>query len=137
MSSSRGQNRTWTGASRETVSFAEWFATPHGRKYQAISCSPLRPDLQRVEAALVIARDLTEHMLASEALREAQMQLAHVNRVTTMGQLAASIAHEVNQPLAAAVTHAHAALRWPCAPPPDLAEGPPARGSIIQVAHRT
>ena len=76
----------------EEVSVAEWFATPHGRKYRAISYSPLRPDSQRVEAALVIARDLTEHMLASEALREAQMQLAHVNRVTTMGQLAASIA---------------------------------------------
>src|SRR6266542_2586686 len=107
----------------EEVSFAEWFATPHGRKYRAISCSPLRPDLQRVQAALVIARDLTEHVLASEALREVQMQLAHVNRVTTMGQLAASIAHEVNQPLAAAVTNAHAALRWLGAQPPDLEEG--------------
>jgi PAS domain S-box-containing protein len=73
----------------EEVSFAEWFATPRGRKYRAISYSPLRPDSRRVEAALMIARDLTEHVLASEALREAQMQLAHVNRVTTMGQLAA------------------------------------------------
>src|SRR5215211_5344146 len=43
-------------------------------------------------------------MLASEALREAQTELAHVNRVTTMGQLTASIAHELNQPLAAAIT---------------------------------
>src|SRR6266566_1854682 len=51
-------------------------------------------------------------MLASDALREAQAELAHVNRVTTMGQLAASIAHELNQPLTAAVTNAHAALRW-------------------------
>ena len=102
----------------EEVSFADWFATPHGRKYRAISYSPLRPDLQRVEAALVIARDLTEHVLASEALREAQMQLAHVNRVTTMGQLTASIAHEVNQPIAAAVTNAYAALRWLGAPTP-------------------
>jgi C4-dicarboxylate-specific signal transduction histidine kinase len=92
--------------------------------------------LQRVEAALVIARDLTEHMLASEALREAQMQLAHVNRVTTMGQLAASIAHEVNQPLAAAVTNAHAALRWLGAQPPDLEEGRQALGYIIKDGHR-
>jgi C4-dicarboxylate-specific signal transduction histidine kinase len=61
----------------------------------------LRPDSERVEAALVISRDLTEHMLASEALREAQIGLAHANRVRTMGQLTASIAHEVNQPLAA------------------------------------
>jgi PAS domain S-box-containing protein len=120
----------------EEVSFADWFATPHGRKYRAISYSPLRPNLQRVEAALVIARDLTEHMLASEALREAQMQLAHVNRVTTMGQLAASIAHEVNQPLAAAVTNAHAALRWLGAQPPDLEESRQALGHIIKDGHR-
>ena len=42
-------------------------------------------------------------MLASEALREAQTELAHVNRVTTMGELSASIAHEVNQPIAGVV----------------------------------
>src|SRR5258707_6958908 len=49
-------------------------------------------------------------MLASEALREAQTELAHVNRVTTMGELSASIAHEVMQPVTAAVTNAHAAF---------------------------
>jgi len=42
-----------------------------------------------VEAVLAVGRDLTEHVLASEALREAQMALAHANRVTTMGELAA------------------------------------------------
>ena len=80
----------------EGVSFADWFATPHGRKYRAISYSPLRLELQGVEAVLVIARDLTEHMIASEALREAQMQLAHANCISTMGQFTASIAHEVS-----------------------------------------
>jgi C4-dicarboxylate-specific signal transduction histidine kinase len=54
----------------------------------------------------------SELIKASEALREAQTQLAHVNRVTTMGQLAASIAHEINQPLAAVVNNANACLRW-------------------------
>jgi len=44
--------------------------------------------------------------------REVQMELAHANRVATMGQLTASIAHEVNQPIAATVTNAQAALRW-------------------------
>jgi C4-dicarboxylate-specific signal transduction histidine kinase len=48
------------------------------------------------------------------------MELAHVNRVTTMGQLTASIAHEVNQPIAAAVTNAGAGLRWLAAQPPNL-----------------
>ena len=59
---------------------------------------------------------------ASEALREAQTELAHVNRVTTMGQLAASIAHEISQPLTAAVANASAGLRWLAAEPPNLAE---------------
>ena len=54
--------------------------------------------------------------------RDAQMALAHANRVTTMGQLTASIAHEVNQPIAAAVINAHAALRWLGGHPPDLEE---------------
>jgi C4-dicarboxylate-specific signal transduction histidine kinase len=50
------------------------------------------------------------------------MALAHANRVATIGQLTASIAHEVNQPLAAAVTNAQAGLRWLSAQPPDLEE---------------
>ena len=106
----------------EEISYADWFATPHGRKYRAITLSPLRPNSQQVEAALVIARDFTDHAQASEALREAQMQLAHVNRVATMGQLTASIAHEVSQPITAAVYNANAGLRWLSAQPPDLKE---------------
>jgi PAS domain S-box-containing protein len=85
----------------EQVNYAGWFNLTLGRRYLAATYTPLRPDSERVEAALVISRDLTEHMLASEALREAQIGLAHANRVRTMGQLTASIAHEVNQPLAA------------------------------------
>src|SRR6266508_244276 len=49
----------------EEVSFAEWFATPHGRKYRAISCSPLRPNLQRVQAALATRRSLEPHVIPS------------------------------------------------------------------------
>ena len=70
-------------------------------------------------------------MQASEALREAQAELAHVNRVTTMGQLAASITHEVNQPLTAMVTNADAALRWLDRQPPDLEEARQALDCII------
>src|SRR4029077_9692183 len=54
----------------------------------------------------------TQLMQASEALREAQAELAHINRATAMGQLAASITHEVNQPLAAIVNNADACLNW-------------------------
>jgi PAS domain S-box-containing protein len=58
---------------------------------------------------------------AEQALREAQAELAHVMRVTTLGELTASIAHEVNQPLAAVVANAEACLRWLDRDIPDLA----------------
>jgi PAS domain S-box-containing protein len=58
---------------------------------------------------------------AEEALREAQAELAHVTRVTALGELTASIAHEVNQPLAAVVANAEACLRWLDRETPDLA----------------
>src|SRR2546430_9632470 len=94
----------------EEVSYAGWFTNALGRFYLAVTCSPLRPDSERVEAALVISRDLTEHVLASEALREAQAALTHVTRVTTLGEVTASFAHELNQPLAAIVNNANACL---------------------------
>src|SRR2546430_8208707 len=94
----------------EEVSYAGWFTNALGRFYLAVTCSPLRPDSGRVEAALVISRDLTEHWLASEALREAQAALTHVTRVTTLGEVTASFAHELNQPLAAIVNNANACL---------------------------
>jgi PAS domain S-box-containing protein len=96
----------------EEVSYAQWFTTSLGRHYLAVTHSPLRPASELVEAALVIIRDLSEHVLASEALREAQAELARVTRVTTLGELTASIAHEVNQPLATIVTFGDACLRW-------------------------
>jgi PAS domain S-box-containing protein len=58
---------------------------------------------------------------AERALREAQSELAHVTRVTTLGELTASIAHEVNQPLAAVIANAEACLRWLDRETPDLA----------------
>src|SRR5467141_3933582 len=75
-------------------------------------------------------------MQASEALREAQTELAHVNRVTTMGQLAASIAHEVNQPITGVVTNADAALRWLGRRPPDLEKVQYSLDEIIKDGNR-
>jgi len=59
------------------------------------------------------------------------MELTHANRVATMGQLTASIAHEVNQPIAATVTNAQAALRWLDSRPPDLSETRQALARIV------
>ena len=80
--------------------------------------------------------DVTQRRRAEEARLDAQNQLAHVHRVTAMGQLAASIAHEVNQPIAATVTNAQAALRWLDRRPPDLEEVRQALARIAKDGHR-
>ncbi|HWW83085.1 MAG TPA: ATP-binding protein [Vicinamibacterales bacterium] len=72
----------------------------------------------------------------SEALRQAQADLAHVNRVTAMGQLAASITHEVTQPIAAGISDAYAALRWLGAQPPNLEEVRQSLARIVQEGNR-
>jgi C4-dicarboxylate-specific signal transduction histidine kinase len=64
--------------------------------------------------------DVTQARQAQEALADAQAQLAHANRVATLGALAASIAHDVNQPLAAIVANGEANLRWLDRPAPPL-----------------
>ena len=120
----------------EEVRYGGWFTNSLGARYVVETYSPLGPHLDQMEATLVIARDLTEYMLASEALREAQTELAHVNRVATMGQLTASIAHEVNQPVAAVVANAYAAIRWADAQPPDLEEVRQALGRIVKDGNR-
>jgi C4-dicarboxylate-specific signal transduction histidine kinase len=73
---------------------------------------------------------------AQEALRLAQSDLAHVNRVTTMGELTASLAHEVNQPIAAAVTDANTCLRWLTRDQPDLEEAREAASRTVKDATR-
>jgi C4-dicarboxylate-specific signal transduction histidine kinase len=65
---------------------------------------------------------LSEQKRADEALRQARADLARVNRVTTMAELTASLAHEVNQPISAAVTNADACLRWLAGDTPNLEE---------------
>ncbi|MEA2892908.1 MAG: hypothetical protein QOI05_3701 [Bradyrhizobium sp.] len=68
--------------------------------------------------------------------REAQLELAHANRVATIGQLTASIAHEVNQPITAAVTYALAARRWLGAEPPNFHEVDDALSLIVKEGNR-
>jgi PAS domain S-box-containing protein len=67
-----------------------------------------------------IFRDITERKRAMEELQKAQAELAHLSRITTMGELASSIAHEINQPIGAIVTNGNAAVRWLAQKPPYL-----------------
>jgi len=91
----------------------------------------------------VVIVDISQRKRAEEklhqkeiSLREAQNELAHVSRVTTMGELAASIAHEVNQPLAGILTNANASLRWLAGDLPNLAEARDAIRRIIRDGNR-
>jgi PAS domain S-box-containing protein len=91
----------------------------------------------------ILFNDITERKRAeAEArdserrYREVQAELAHANRVATMGQLAASIAHEVKQPITAAVTHAEAARRWLGAEPPNFREVDDALSHIVTEGKR-
>jgi C4-dicarboxylate-specific signal transduction histidine kinase len=65
------------------------------------------------------AQDVTQRRMSEEALAQARSELAHVARVTSLGVLTASIAHEVNQPLAAIITYGESGLRWMARPEPD------------------
>jgi PAS domain S-box-containing protein len=84
----------------------------------------------------VVIVDITERKRAEEELHRREAELAHVSRVTTMGELAASIAHEVNQPLAGIVTNANASLRWLAGHSPNLAEAREAIRRIIRDGNR-
>jgi PAS domain S-box-containing protein len=80
--------------------------------------------------------DVTEKRRAEEQLRQAQENLARVSRVIAMGELAAAIAHEVNQPLGAVVTNASASLRWLAGQPPNLGEAREAIDRTVRDANR-
>jgi PAS domain S-box-containing protein len=80
--------------------------------------------------------DIEERKRVEEALRDAQADLAHVSRLTAMGELAASLAHELNQPLAAVVTNGSACLRWLGRAEPNLAEATHAVRRIIRDVNR-
>jgi PAS domain S-box-containing protein len=123
--------------SGEDVAYTHWFDNAMlGRRYWAVSYSPLRPDSGRVEAALAIVRDFTEQMQAAEALQEAQAELARVTRVTMLGEITASLAHEVNQPLTAVVINANASRRWLAANPPNIEEASLAAQRIVSDGER-
>ena len=90
----------------------------------------------RDPVALIVCEDITERRRAEEALHGARAELAHVTRVTTLDQLASSIAHEVNQPLAAIVADANACLNWLAVAHPDLDQVRETLAAIVSDGHR-
>jgi C4-dicarboxylate-specific signal transduction histidine kinase len=97
---------------------------------------PIKNDAGEPNSILTIATNITEIKRAEKELRRLQTELAHAARVMTMGAMATSIAHEVNQPLAAVVTNGNATLRWLAIEPPDLEEARKAVNRIIRDAVR-
>jgi PAS domain S-box-containing protein len=80
--------------------------------------------------------DVTAARQAQDALQTALTELAHASRVATLGEMSASIAHEVNQPLAAIVSNGEATLRWLGRDIPDIGEARAAAGQVVKSAHR-
>jgi PAS domain S-box-containing protein len=89
-----------------------------------------------LDKVLVYVIDLTERNKAQQALLAAQAELARAGRLSTMGEMSASIAHEVNQPLSAIVTNGEAALRWIRQEEPNLDEVTAALSSVVADANR-
>src|SRR6516164_9580615 len=83
-----------------------------------------------------ITVDISARQVADDALRAAQSDLTRVARLTTVGAMAASIAHEINQPLASSVINCNAGLRWLARSEPNLEEVRSALGRIVNDGHR-
>jgi PAS domain S-box-containing protein len=99
----------------------------------------VRNEAGEVTEVVGTTMDVTERKRSEEErekLRQAQAGLEHVTRVTTMGELTASLAHEVNQPIAAAITDSKTCLRWLTREPPDVNEAREAASRVVTDATR-
>jgi PAS domain S-box-containing protein len=130
---------------RELIAIAEGRAnfesetvlqTLAGDKLVVLFTITFPPPPATLDSVLVTITDVTERKRAEEALRNAQAELAHITRVTTLGEMTASIAHEINQPLAAVVTNGGACLRWLVGDSPNLDEAREAARRVIRDGNR-
>jgi PAS domain S-box-containing protein len=118
------------------VTFAYRIITARGAVKHVRGVAHVREQVAGRPLFVGAIQDVTESVAAEEALNRARSELAHVTRVTTVGELTASIAHEVKQPIAASVTSAQTALRWLEARPPELGEVRDALARIVQAGKR-
>src|ERR1051325_8538780 len=109
--------------------FTSWMSTKRRKAEEELKQA-------RDELELKVQERTKELRQANETLREREGELTHVTRVMTIGELTASIAHEVNHPLAAIVTNGNACLRWLGGATPNLAEGRQAVQRIIKDSYR-
>jgi C4-dicarboxylate-specific signal transduction histidine kinase len=98
----------------------------------AVAITNARAFEDRVRVNEELTNEIAERQRAEEALQQAQAELAHVNRLMTMGELTASIAHEVNQPLSGVVLNGYACLRWLSGDLPNLDEARQAVERIVR-----
>ncbi|MBV8228310.1 MAG: response regulator [Verrucomicrobia bacterium] len=121
---------------RKNFDFEHRLLMPDGAvKYLRVVGRPTNDDSPGFEFVGAVT-DISERRRAEEALQEAHAELAHVTRVTALGELTASIAHEINQPLTAVLNNASACLRWLASESPDLNEARESLRRIIRDGNR-
>jgi PAS domain S-box-containing protein len=107
-----------------------------GKRYVSVSGLPVFDNAGRFMGYRGVGRHITERKRSAEIIREMQAELTHANRAAAMGQVAASIAHEVSQPIMAMLLNAEAALSWLDQQPPDVAAVRRTLESILTDANR-
>jgi signal transduction histidine kinase len=123
-------------AERVSVAFEFRLLMPDGRIKHLRCMAYAQPDAEANRDFMAALVDVTATRHAEEALRQAQTTLAHVTRVMTVAEIAASIGHELNQPLAAIVMSGNAGRRWLLADPPNVGEAREAMERIIKDGRR-
>src|SRR5580658_9095606 len=100
---------------------------------------PVLSDARDLEQFVGSSTDITERKSAEQErdkLRQLEADLAHTNRVATLGEMAASLAHEIKQPIAAAITSANSCIEWLAHEPPDLDRARAAAAKIDKYGNR-
>ncbi|RVT90946.1 ATP-binding protein [Sphingomonas crocodyli] len=108
----------------------------NGNAVDTLFTAGLPTDMRGFEDILVSDLDITEYKATQERLAKAELDVARAARVTTMGALSASIAHEVNSPLAAIISNAEASMRWIRRERPDVEEAAVALRNVVDAASR-